>query len=166
MSSRLAHCYLSRNSSPLVGGSGALTEHREMGIRQQKEWRRHQLACLMDEIGQTKLAGMTGIPAAYLFQMSKGTGKNKRGVSDENAALIEARTNRPGWFSFDDGSIPDLSEPPPGGKLTPAQLRLSALVHEHLWKLQDEQAQAIITLIESWARSSQSQPANKRMERT
>lgn len=169
MADKLAQCYLTRNSALLVGAGSVLLDHQCMGIREQKEWRRQQLTKLMDEVGQTKLAETTGIPAAYLFQMSRGTGKNKRGVSDENAELIEAKTKRPGWFDFGGSVEKDKpgkkSAPDWAGKRTAAQLRLEILVSDNIEKLKDDQAQAIITLIESWLHQSRPHPAKKKKEK-
>ena len=123
----------------------------------------------MDEIGQTKLAALTGIPAAYLFQMSRGDGKNKRGISDDNAELIELKTGRRGWFDYAPsagGSAPAKKADPSWYRpRTPTQAKLEMLVHDHAEKLKDDQAQAIITLIESWLHPSQSRPAKKRKEK-
>lgn len=71
-----------------------------MKLDAQKRWRRQRLALLMDELGQTNLAKLTGIDGAYLFQMAKGTGKSARNVSDDNVEVIESRTGRDGWFDF------------------------------------------------------------------
>lgn len=70
-----------------------------MNITREKAFRREQLAKLMDEVGQTELSEMTKVKAAYLFQMAKGEGKSRRGISDAMVAKIEAAMRRPGWFS-------------------------------------------------------------------
>lgn len=56
----------------------------------------------MESYGQTELQKATLLPAAYLYQMSHGTGKNARGVNDEKARLIEAAlTLENGWMDVD-----------------------------------------------------------------
>lgn len=70
-----------------------------------KDTRRQRLAALLDKHGQTKLHELTGIAEAYLWQMAKGEGKSRRGVSDDNAARIEAALELPaGWLSGADPS--------------------------------------------------------------
>lgn len=54
-----------------------------------REIRRANLSALLDKHGQAALAVLTGIAPAYLWQMGKGEGKARRGISDENAEKIE-----------------------------------------------------------------------------
>jgi len=65
-----------------------------------REIRRANLSALLDKHGQAKLHELTGIAAAYLWQMGKGDGKTRRGISDATAEKIEAALElRPGSLS-------------------------------------------------------------------
>lgn len=71
-------------------------------MRDLKKIRRHNVSLLMDSYGQAELSKLTGLAEGFLYQMSKGTGKNARGVNDENARLIEAGTTlEDGWLDVD-----------------------------------------------------------------
>lgn len=71
-------------------------------LKETKAIRRYNMTLLMDSWGQTELQKMTGVPAAYLYQMSHGTGGNARGLSDDKARAIEAAlTLEQGWMDVD-----------------------------------------------------------------
>lgn len=70
----------------------ALTEIREL--------RRARLNALLQRMPAAELARRSGIDAAYIYQMSKGAGRHKRGISDATAAKIETAANlAPGALS-------------------------------------------------------------------
>src|SRR5688572_3134817 len=82
--------------------STLLHSTRMVSVRDAKEIRRHNLSLLMDSYGQAELARDTGIKPAYLFQMSKGTAKQARGINDTNARVIEAGAGlEEGWLDVD-----------------------------------------------------------------
>ena len=68
-----------------------------------RDRRRSRFTLILDAVGQTKLAAITGIAPAYLYQISKATGKNARPVNDDTARQAEAAANLPrGWLDSDD----------------------------------------------------------------
>lgn len=70
-----------------------------LSIAEQRKLRRGRVRLLLDMLGQTELAERTGIAAAYLYQMGRASGAQARGVSDDNARLIEGRLGLPyGWL--------------------------------------------------------------------
>lgn len=76
-----------------------------------KEVRRDRLRLLWDTVGGTELARLTEIDKAYLYQMAMGKGANARGVSDENAELIEAAVKKPkGWLSAQEDRVDESPE--------------------------------------------------------
>lgn len=85
-----------------------------ISIDERKAIRRKNLARLIDEYGQTRLAEMTGIAPAYLYQMGKGRGESKRGISDEKARAIEAALGlSPGWMDINHDQALEVREPTP-----------------------------------------------------
>jgi hypothetical protein len=79
-----------------------LHSNRMVSVRDAKEIRRHNLSLLMDLYGQAELAKDTDVQPAYLFQMSKGVGKQARGISDKNARIIDSGASLPdGWLDID-----------------------------------------------------------------
>jgi hypothetical protein len=97
--------------------SFALENARMLSIKEQKALRRTRVSLLLDIYGQTELADLTGVSAAYLYQMGKGKGTKARPVNDENAELIERKLRLPdGWLSGNEpfphavlnGSLPAL----------------------------------------------------------
>jgi hypothetical protein len=71
-------------------------------MRELKTIRRHNLSLLCKSYGREELAKATGLSAAYLFQMSDGTGSQARGVSDRNAKIIEIGAGlADGWLDED-----------------------------------------------------------------
>lgn len=113
-----------------------------MDISDIMRWRRDRLAALRREVGAAKLSDVTGIADAYLYQMSLGKGKNYRPLDDENARLIEAKTNREGWFSMPN-QVSALSELPDGSPSEPALPdTLSAMGRKSLQRIIDATARA------------------------
>lgn len=92
--------------------------HKGPGLDDLKSTRRTNLAALLDVHGQKAVADATGIDAAYLWQMAKGEGKNRRGVSDANARRIEEAMRLPAGALDQSGSMP-VNEPlnPPAGSV-------------------------------------------------
>lgn len=84
----------------LVGFASKLLDACAMNIEEQKAWRRARLTELMETVKPTRLAEVTGLSAAFLFQMAKGKGKNARNVNDDHVTLIERGTGRAGWFDL------------------------------------------------------------------
>ena len=85
------------NSGALVARQPAQPQHCHMNSGSiEKVWERRRALLLeaLEDRGQTGLQEATGLAAAYLWQMAKGTGKNKRNVSDKVAAAVE---NAMGW---------------------------------------------------------------------
>ena len=95
-------------STSLVVAASTLLDAFGMNLQAQKRWRRQRLLELMDEVGPSALAKITGIAGALLYQMSKGRGKQARNVGDDHVVIIERATERFGWFDFRD-SADDLS---------------------------------------------------------
>lgn len=89
--------------------SSLLHDSQVVSIEQKRATRRANLARLVAKHGQTTLSERTGIPPAFLYQLSKGRGKAKRNVNDENARSIERSLGlAPGWLDIEhDGSIPE-----------------------------------------------------------
>lgn len=54
-----------------------------------RDIRRANLSALLDEHGQAALQDASGIAASYLWQMGKGEGRARRGISDATAKKIE-----------------------------------------------------------------------------
>lgn len=102
---RLALCYPACNSSLGADRNSSLLDHPGVGtIKELKERRRKNLARLRDEVGANKLAELTELPAAMLYQMALGKGKNARNVNDDHARLIEEKANKPrGWLDLPHG---------------------------------------------------------------
>lgn len=103
MRDMVAQCYPNTIASCGYPADSALLDARTMAdthkLQAIKAFRRQRIAALLDEYGKVRLATMVDISAAYLWQMGKGTGKSKRGVSDENAAKIESKLHKPtGWM--------------------------------------------------------------------
>jgi hypothetical protein len=73
-----------------------------MRMRELRAIRRHNLSLLSRSFGREELAKATGLPAAYLYQMSDGEGKQARGISDAKARIIEAGASLDdGWMDID-----------------------------------------------------------------
>lgn len=98
-------------------------------IEDLREHRRRRLAALVKHFGQTELARLLDVSPAYLYQMSRGKGKNAKPVSDERAAAIEAAVGAlPGWM---DGDAPLIlttkaSQPDPEAGAASQALQLAA----------------------------------------
>src|SRR5690606_25466168 len=80
------------NSDVLFAARSRPLDHSQMpsNLARVREIRRANLSALLDKHGQAKLHELTGIAAAYLWQMGKGDGKTRRGISDATAEKIEA----------------------------------------------------------------------------
>jgi hypothetical protein len=84
-----------------------------------REIRRANLAALLDEHGQAKLGEKTQLAPAFLWQMGKGDGKARRGISDETAEKIERALNlEPGSLSAEGRKTP----PSQSGRLDAGKL--------------------------------------------
>jgi hypothetical protein len=89
------------NSTPL--------DHPRMAsnLARVREIRRANLSALLDQHGQAKLGELTQIAPAFLWQMGKGEGKARRGISDETAEKIERALDlEPGSLSTDRQAAP------------------------------------------------------------
>lgn len=103
---------------------------KALSIAEQRKLRRGRVRLLLDMLGQTELAERTGIAAAYLYQMGRAAGAQARGVSDDNARLIEERLGLPlGWLDANTDPPDSLSEAaetersrPPSSSLRPIRM--------------------------------------------
>jgi hypothetical protein len=132
----LALCSYADQSEPrhdLCMAQNALDEIRDT--------RRKRLAALLDEYGKTRLAAMVDVSADYLWQMGKGAGQSARGISDKNAAKIEAGAGKPaGWLS---GSVANAGSQPV--RLDPEMIRdvaqsLQDVFREQGWDFRIEES--------------------------
>jgi len=83
---------------------------KSKALTELKKVRRDRLRLLWDTFGGAELARMTGIDKSYLYQMAMGKGRNARGISDDNAALVESAAGKPeGWLS---GHAQEVREDP------------------------------------------------------
>lgn len=81
-------------------------------IQDIKDRRRRRLASLLDEFGKVRLAAKVDISADYLWQMGKGKGKSRRGVSDNTARKLENALGQPlGWMDTGDKAPTAVREP-------------------------------------------------------
>jgi hypothetical protein len=83
-----------------------------VSVSNTRQIRRHNLSLLMDSYGQAELVRDTGIKPAFLFQMSKGVGKQARSVNDANARIIESGASlEEGWLDVDRrNTLPSMVE--------------------------------------------------------
>ncbi|SEJ55148.1 hypothetical protein [Frateuria terrea] len=109
-----------------------------------KEFRRARLAALLDKHGKTELSRLVDISADYLWQMGKGRGGSARGVSDANAAKIEAALGKPaGWMDGEESAPLSQSQPL---LLDPVML---AETHRTLRELEEERGRTFFLEDES-----------------
>ncbi|SRR5579875_1038608 len=108
------------NSCPRADLISSLLHDREViSIDEKRAIRRANVARLLDELGQTQMADLTGISPALLYQLGKGKGKSKRNVNDARARQIErALALPPGWLDVDHdqagvGAAPKPAPEPP-----------------------------------------------------
>ncbi len=76
-----------------------------ISIEQKKALRRANVARLLAEHGQTRLAELTGLAPALLYQFGNAKGKSKRNVNDQHARGIEMALGlAAGWMDIDHGA--------------------------------------------------------------
>lgn len=109
------------NSGPQADTTSSLLEHQGViSIEEKKAIRRANVALLLDEHGQTRLADLTEIAPALLYQMAKGRGKSKRQVNDRYARLIEDKLGlADGWMDVDHSGKAPQAEPRRAAKSAP-----------------------------------------------
>lgn len=91
--------------------SSLLHDYGMISIEQRKAIRRANVARLLSEHGQTRLADITGIAPALLYQFGKATGKSKRNVNDQHARGIESALGlAPGWMDLDHAVETDAAQ--------------------------------------------------------
>jgi hypothetical protein len=103
--------------SPLVNSTlradataSALLERCAMkSLEEFKAHRRARVALLMEAVGQSRLAALTGISPAYLYAISTAKGKAARPVNDETVEVIqEALKELPPRWIDGEAPLPDL----------------------------------------------------------
>lgn len=100
------------NSGVLFAANSIPLDHPAMAtnLTRVREIRRANLSALLDEHGQAKLGELTGLAASYLWQMGKGEGKARRGISDDTAEKIEAGLNLRRGSLSSEGMVQDQSQ--------------------------------------------------------
>lgn len=82
-----------------------------ISLEERKAIRRANVARLMVQYGQTRLAELIGIAPAYLHHLGKAQGKSKRNVNDDRARSIEQALGLPsGWMDVDHDASSEVAE--------------------------------------------------------
>lgn len=104
------------NSRLRVASFSNPLDHRRMGhktdLAHTRAVRRARLNELLKTVPAAELERLTGLDAAYIYQMAKGEGRNKRGISDATAEKIErAMKMAPGSLSKTTSEVAEEAAP-------------------------------------------------------